>query len=133
MLPSRETQVRFLKFLTVGGLAFVVQFLAGRVFAPLLPPSLAYSCGWACATTVHYLMNRFWALPSDRTDAWKQFRDYLGTAIISLAVGNLCFRLLFSGLGLSFDWANFLSIPPTTLIVFLILNYWVFRKRRAQG
>lgn len=129
MLPSRETQVRFLRFLSVGGLSAVVQFLTLKVFQSFFGPDLAFSCSFVCSTSTHYMMNRFWALPSERQDSLKQFTEYLCTAGISYVINLSLFKLCHDVFGLGVMWSAVIALPPSTLVVFLILNYRVFRKK----
>lgn len=133
MMPSRETQVRFFRFLSVGGLSAVVQFITLRIFKTWLGPDLAFTCSFVCSTSTHYLMNRFWALPSDRSDAWKQATEYLGTAGISYLINLSLFKVCHDLLGISVMWSAVVALPPSTLVVFLILNYRVFRRKARQS
>lgn len=132
-MPSRETQVRFLRFLSVGGLAAVVQFLTLKVLQFCFGPDLAFTCSFICSTSTHYVMNRFWALPSDRHDAWRQFTEYLGTAGISYVINLSLFKICHDLIGLSVMWSAVIALPPSTLVVFLILNYRVFRRKAKEG
>ncbi len=133
MIPSRETQVRFFRFLSVGGLAAIVQFMTLKVFKTWLGSDLAFTCSFICSTTTHYLMNRFWALPSHRNDAIKQFTEYLGTSGISYIINLSIFKLCHDLVGLSIMWSAVIALPPSTVVVFLILNYRVFRRRARQS
>ena len=128
-IPSRETQVRFLRFLTVGGVAALVQFATLAVCKRWLAPDIAFSCSFFCSTATHYLMNRFWALPSDRRDAWRQLVEYLATAALSYLVNLTLFKFCHGPLGLGVLLSAALALPPSTLLVFLMLNYRVFRKK----
>ncbi len=129
MAPTRETQVRFLRFLTVGGVAALVQFSTLAVYKRWLAADIAFSCSFFCSTATHYLMNRFWALPSDRRDSWRQFGEYVGTAALSYLVNLGLFKAGHDLLGLRVLFAAALALPPSTLLVFLLLNYRVFRRK----
>lgn len=133
MLPSRETQVRFFRFLTVGGLSAVVQFLSLALFKRWCSADLAFTLSFICSTSTHYGMNRFWALPSERRDNWRQFGEYLGTAGVSYLINLGLFKLCFNLIGLSVMWSAVIALPPSTVVVFLILNYRVFGKARRQS
>ncbi|MBI5382523.1 MAG: GtrA family protein [Opitutae bacterium] len=129
--PSRETQMRFLRFISVGGLAAVVQFLTLAWFKRGLNPNLAFTLSFICSTATHYTMNRFWALPSERRDSWRQFIEYLGTAGVSYVINLGLFKLCFDVIGLGVMWSAVVALPPSTVVVFLILNYRVFRHRQT--
>ena len=69
----------------------------------------------------------FWALPSARTDARKQFGEYLVAVGLSYVINLAAFKVCTIWLGLGVMWAAFWAIPPSTVVVFLILNYRVCR------
>lgn len=91
--------------------------------------NVAFTLSFACSTTTHYLLNRFWALPSTRSDAGRQFVEYAGTAVLSYLVNFSLFRLCIDGLGLGKLWATAIAVPPSTVLVFLILNFRVFKAK----
>lgn len=129
-LPSinPETWARTLRFLAVGGGSAGVQFLVLALLKERLPPTFAFSASWVVSTTTHYLANRFWALPSGRRDSGRQLGEYLFTVALSYAVNLGAFLLCQRVLGLGVMWATFWAIPPSTVVVFLLLNYRVFRR-----
>jgi putative flippase GtrA len=127
-LPDRETQVRFLRFLAVGGSAALLQFLVLALLRGRLSDMLAYQVSWLVSTALHYTLNRFWALPSGRQDVGRQLGEYLVTAAVSLGINTGAFWLCHDVIGLSLWWAAFFTIPSATIIVFLLLNYRVFRR-----
>lgn len=129
-LPDRETQVRFWRFLTVGGVSYVVQVATIALFRLWMGSDLAFTLSFICSTTTHYLMNRFWALPSERRDSAKQLLEYLGTACVSYVINIGVFKLCHNILDLHAILATAIAVPPSTVVVFLILNYRVFKKAR---
>ena len=128
-LTDREARLRLFRFLAVGGGSALVQFGVLALLKGRMGDTLAFSISWMLSTATHYLANRYWALPSGRHDPAKQFGEYLFTIavswVINVAVFSACQR--FFGLGLM--WATFWAIPPSTIVVFLLLNYRVFRAR----
>ncbi len=130
-LSDGETQVRFARFLTVGATAYVVQVLAIKLFLLWLGTNAAFTLSFVCSTTTHYCLNRFWALPSTRHDTWRQLREYLGTALVSYVINLSVFHLCLDVFGLGKIWATAIAVPPSTVVVFLLLNYRVFRAKRA--
>jgi putative flippase GtrA len=126
-LTDRTTQVRFLRFvvtgvlvllLQVGGLAFLTQWWSRNP---------AFVVSYAFAVTVHYLVNRFWALRSSRPDVSRQAGEYVLTVLGSFLTSFLLFQLASGWLHLPPVWAVLLVNPITTLGVFLVLNFRVFR------
>ena len=128
MVIARETQIRFLRFFTVGGVGFIVQLASLRVLKEMLPPRIAFTTAFVFSVATHYSLNRFWALASHRRDTGRQFLEYLGTVGISYLVSFSCFNFFLSLAKLSIMWSTALSVPPSTLVVFLLLNYRVFRR-----
>jgi len=78
-------------------------------------------------------MNRFWALPSTRTDSSRQLLEYLATAGLSYLINLGVFKLCHNGLGLGDLLSTAIAVPPSTVVVFLILHFRVFRHRREEA
>jgi putative flippase GtrA len=132
IVPDGETQVRFWRFLGVGGLAAIVQLSSLAIFKQELNPNLAFTLSFVLSTATHYSLNRFWALPSERHDTAQQLGEYLATAGLSYLINLSLFRLCLSVIGLGVMWSAVLAVPPSTLVVFLLLNYRVFRSQRSS-
>jgi putative flippase GtrA len=66
-----------------------------------------------------------------RQDSWRQFCEYLVTAGISYLINLAGFYLCSHVFGLSNFWATAIAVPPSTVVVFLLLNYRVFKTREA--
>lgn len=127
-LPSRETRVRTVRFLLVGGGSAGVQFAVLALLRDRWPANLAFSASWVVSTATHYLANRYWALPSGRSDAGRQLGEYLFTIGLSYVVNLAAFVFCQRVLGLGIMWSTFWAIPPSTVVVFLLLNFRVFRR-----
>jgi putative flippase GtrA len=128
-LTDRETQVRFARFLTVGATAYGVQLLTFKLFLWWVGTDAAFALSFLCSTATHYCLNRFWALPSARHDNFRQFREYLVAVLISFMINFAVFRLCINVFGLDRTWATAIAVPPSTVVVFLLLNYRVFRAK----
>jgi putative flippase GtrA len=128
ILTHRETQVRFLRFLAVGGTAYLVQVASMQLFLNGLGTNRAFTLSFLCSTATHYTLNRFWALPSTRADTWRQLGEYLVAAMVSYVINFSLFRLCLDVFGLGKLWSTAVAVPPSTLVVFLLLNYRVFRR-----
>lgn len=126
LLHDRETQLRLLRFLIVGGGTALVQVAVLRALRSRMSETLAFSISWVVSTTTHYLANRFWALPSTRHDTAQQLGEYLFAVALSYGINLGAFKLLRHRFGMSATWATLWAIPPSTIVVFLLLNYRVF-------
>ncbi len=133
LLSSQESRWRAARFLVVGGTAYGVQVATMKLFSLRLGTNLAFTLSFVCSTSTHYALNRFWALPSLRTDTWRQAREYLGTAALSWIINFSLFRLCIDVFGLGEIWATAIAVPPSTVVVFLLLNYRVFRAKTNAG
>ncbi len=133
LISDRETRLRFARFLVVGGTAYAVQVAAMKLALLGCGTNVAFTVSFVCSTATHYLLNRFWALPSARTDAWRQAREYLGASAISFVINFAVFHLCLDVFGLGRMWALAIAVPPSTIVVFLILNYRVFRAEAKGG
>ncbi len=125
---AQRTSRRLLRFLVVGGTAYGVQWLAMGAFLRWWPENVAFLLAYVCSVTTHYLLNRFWALPSTRRDTWRQWLEYLGAFVVSLTINFLMYRLCRDVFGLGELWSTAVAVPPSTVVVFLLLNYRVFRR-----
>lgn len=131
-LPTRDTRYRFLRFVVVGGSSYLVQWLTMKLFLRFLPVGASFNLSFLCSTATHYSLNRFWALPSTRRDPWRQFFEYLGTAAVSWAINKAMFMVCHDVLGLGPLWSTAISVPPSTVVVFLLLHLRVFRKAQLE-
>jgi putative flippase GtrA len=133
-MPTPETRKRGIRFLVVGGTAYLVQYVTTAIFFRLgLSTDVGFTLGFICSTTTHYSLNRFWALPSMRSDSWRQFREYLATSALSLAINYGLFHLCMDVFGLGRLLSTAIAVPPSTVVVFLLLNYRVFRAKSRAG
>ena len=128
-LTDRVTQVRFFRFVIVGGLVAMVQFSVLAFARNYWGANASLTAGFILATATHYGLNKIWALPSERRDTGRQFGEYMMTVLLSYLINMGVFNLAHAVLGLSMMWAALCAVPPATLAVFLLLNYRVFRER----
>lgn len=128
LLTDRETQWRLLRFLAVGGGTALVQLAVLRALKPRFGETWAFSISWVVSTLTHYVANRFWALPSARSDTAQQAGEYLVAVALSYGINLGVFKLLRVRFKVSTTWATLWAIPPSTIVVFLILNFRVFGK-----
>jgi putative flippase GtrA len=127
-----ESHLRLLRFLVVGGTAYGVQWVTMKLFAPVMNENVAFTLSFLCSSATHYSLNRFWALPSQRRDSWRQFGEYLTTVGISWVINFAMYHACRDLLGLGKLWSTAIAVPPSTVVVFLLLNFRVFRAK-ARG
>lgn len=127
--PASGQFGRLFRFLVVGGGSALVQLGLMWLFGRILPEKISFSLSWVCSTATHYLANRFWALPSARADTGRQLGEYAFTVALSYLINLGAFVALRDGLGVGPYASTLLAIPPSTVVVFLLLNFRVFRPR----
>jgi putative flippase GtrA len=132
-LPTPETRLRVLRFILVGGGTALLQVAIIAVLKRFMNETLAFSISWIVSMATHYIANRFWALPSARHDTGKQFGEYLFTVAVSYGMNLFAFKVCREVIGLGVEWATLWAIPPSTVVVFLLLNYRVFRAAPKSG
>ena len=118
--------MRLLRFLMVGGGTLVVQMIIFWALRRVMSETFAFSVSWVLSTATHYLANRYWAFPNDRSDSIKQFGEYLFTIAVSYVINLAAFKGLVA-LGVPALVATALAVPPSTVAVYLLLNYRVFK------
>lgn len=132
-LPTRTTSFRLARFLVVGGTAYAVQWTTMKLFIAWFPENLAFTLSFLCSSATHYTLNRFWALPSSRRDSWRQFGEYAGTVALSYVINFAMYHICRHGFGLSKLWSTAVAVPPSTVVVFLLLHLRVFRVKPADS
>jgi putative flippase GtrA len=133
LLSDPAARRRFVRFLGVGGLSAAAQFSVLWLLVDRVRADVGFTVAYAVSVVTHYLLAKFWALPSERQDAARQLAEYLGVVVISYAINLGAFKLCHDGLGLSVMWATAAAVPPATVVVFLLLNFRVFRMRLSAG
>ncbi len=128
IIPSRETLIRLFKSLAVGVATFLVQLSVLWLLTRFLRPMTAFSWAYGVGVATHYTLNRFWALRSARRDSGRQFLEYAGAVMIGYLIQNLTFRVCLNVVGMGILWSQVFAVPPSTLVVFLIMHYHVFRR-----
>jgi putative flippase GtrA len=126
-LSDRVMQARFLRFVVSGVTVMVVQVGTLALLSRWWDNGAAFIGSYAIAVAVHYSLNRFWALRSSRKDHGRQAGEYALTVAGSFIVNFLLFQIAVHIFHLAPVWAALVTNPPTTLVVFLVLNFRIFR------
>ena len=124
---DRTTQARFLRFLVSGATVMAVQTGTMGLLSHWSNQTAAFVTSYIVGLISHYSLNRFWALRSSRTDLYRQAGEYLVLGGTSCLTNYLLFQAAVHLFGLKPVWAMVVSNPPTTIVMFLLLNFRVFR------
>jgi len=112
----------------VGGTVAVIDFsavwLLGHFLHPLVAVSIAYFVGVSC----HFLLIKFWVFRCRRSDYIRQLMQYLTVVLFSwlttVAVVHLCLSTFTQNILI----AKLFAVPPATLVGFVLMQFFVFRK-----
>lgn len=123
---------RTFRFAAVGIFSAIVQTCTITLAKHHFSSNTSFSICFIASTATHYLLNRFWALKSIRTDSLKQFIEYLGTVCLSYLINITVFHLAHDFAHLDITFAALVAIPPSTIFVFLLLHIRVFRSSKSR-
>lgn len=84
---------------------------------------VANSCGFACAATSNYILNRLWTFRSHDPQIARQYLVFVGIALIGLAINNGVIYLLHDRLKLNFYLSKLLAVGVVTFWNFF-MNYF---------
>ncbi len=116
---------QLIKFCVVGGSGVLVDF--GVTYAlkewARWNKYVANSCGFACAATSNYILNRLWTFRSHDPQIARQYLVFVGIALIGLAINNGVIYLLHDRLKLNFYLSKLLAVGVVTFWNFF-MNYF---------
>jgi len=125
---NQERIHRFFRFCVVGSTVAVVDFgsvwLLSHFLRPLVAVSIAYFIGVAC----HFLLNKFWVFQCRRSDYFRQLMQYLTVVVSSWLTTIATVQLSLSTVTHNILIAKVFAVPPATLVAFLLMQFFVFRK-----
>ena len=119
------------KFLTAGGIrtAALYALYVGLVYAGL-HYNLALILDYILGALTGYLVNRFWTFASHgRT--YRSFPKYCASCGILYLINLISLNLIVRHGFLDVVFGQVVSLGVTTVINFLLLNFWVFRSKRV--
>jgi putative flippase GtrA len=130
---NQERIHRLVRFCVVGGTVAVVDFsivwLLSHFLQPLISVSIAYFVGVTC----HFLMNKFWVFQCRRSDYGRQLMQYftvvLSSWLTTVAIVCLCLSTITHNILV----AKLFAVPPATLVAFVLMQLFVFRKSHSHA
>jgi putative flippase GtrA len=127
---TQEKFFRFLRFCTVGMTVAFIDFSLVWLLSSRMPPLVAVSVAYFCAVCCHFLLNKAWVFQCRRSDYIRQFIEYFSVVVaswsITLAVVHLCLSTFTHNVLI----AKLCALPPATLVAFLLMQLFVFRRPR---
>jgi putative flippase GtrA len=117
----------------VGGTVAAVDFgsvwLLSHFLHPLVSVSIAYFVGVTC----HFLLNKFWVFQCRRSDYFRQLMQYLAVVLSSWLTTIVIVHLCLSNLTHNILIAKLFAVPPATLVAFVLMQFFVFRKSHSPA
>jgi putative flippase GtrA len=107
---------------------FSTVWLLSRFLQPLAAVSIAYFVGVAC----HFLLNKFWVFQCRRSDYVRQLMQYLTVVLSSWLTTIATVQLSLSTITHNILIAKLFAVPPATLIGFILMQFFVFRKSHSS-
>ena len=134
--PTDDGRVQFLRYLVVGGLAFVLDFgtlaLTNKVFGVhyLIATAIAFTVGLA----FNYTLSTLWVF-SHRTmkSAWAEFAVFAAIGLAGLGMSELMMWALVSGLGVAVLVAKVFVTGVVFIWNFGVRKLLLFRGEQAEG
>jgi putative flippase GtrA len=119
---------RLFRFCVVGGLVAAFNFGLIWLFLHVLPRLAAVAAAYPPTVTLHFCLNRWWVFAAaDAPAAGQVARGVLTWLACWLCTVGLT-KLVLATLTPNVYFANAVAIPPTTLLGFLLMRGFVFRR-----
>lgn len=130
-IKPREAE-RFLKFLVVGTVGFVVDFGTLAILKELvgLPTIIANTISFSAAVVSNFTLNRYWTYPDSRSKPIRsQMSQFTVVSLVGLALNNGILVTLERVLDRLFvQWA-FTLVPgyiPAKMVATVVVLFWNF-------
>jgi len=125
---NQERVHRFARFCLVGGTVAVVDFGTLWLLSHLLQPLAAISIAYFVGVTCHFLLNKFWVFRCRRSDYLRQLMQYFTVVLSSWLTTVVTVQLCLSTFTHNILIAKLFAVPPATLVAFVLMQFFVFRK-----
>jgi putative flippase GtrA len=125
---KQERFFRFLRFCIVGAAVASVDFGLVWLLSGRMPPLVAVSIAYFTAVCCHFLLNKMWVFQCRRSDHIRQLIQYSAVVVASWVTTITIVHLCLSSLTTNVLIAKLVAVPPTTLVAFLLLQVFVFRR-----
>lgn len=123
--------MRFLRFLLVGGVSALVQFLVLALCLQLLDFGYLPSSAVAYVTSVafHFLANRYFTFRLNGTPSLTEVRRYVAIVVLNFIVTMTITTLTVEIFNLTPYIGTIFSIVATVGITFVSGKYWIFKQQ----
>jgi putative flippase GtrA len=125
---TQERFFRLLRFCLVGVTVAAIDFGIVWVLIGRIPSLVAVSIGYFTAVCCHFLLNKMWVFRCRRSDYIRQLIQYFAVVVASYAITIMIVHLCLSTFTTNVLIAKLFALPPATLVAFLLMQFFVFRK-----
>ncbi|NHO40060.1 GtrA family protein [Acetobacter ghanensis] len=128
MPPYRDSLVHFFRFIIVGGVSTIVNYLVFLVFLKYvgLQYQLSSSCGFLAGVMVGFPLNKMWTYQHSSGVTWGLLGRYASVYAVSLFVNICVLGVLVGFFRTDARLANIVGIGITTVTNFIGTKFWVF-------
>jgi putative flippase GtrA len=127
-LITQERFFRLLRFCLVGVTVAAIDFGIVWVLIGRIPSLVAVSIAYFTAVCCHFLLNKMWVFRCRRSDYIRQLIQYFAVVVASYAITIMIVHLCLSTFTTNVLIAKLFALPPATLVAFLLMQFFVFRK-----
>jgi putative flippase GtrA len=125
---TQERFFRFLRFCLVGATVAAIDFGLLWLLIGRIPPLVAVSIAYFTAVCCHFLLNKMWVFRCRRSDYIRQLMQYSTVVVASWLTTITIVHLCLSSFTTNVLIAKLFAVPPATLVAFLLMQFFVFRK-----
>jgi putative flippase GtrA len=125
---TRERFFRFLRFCVVGSTVASIDFGLVWILSGLTRPLVAASLVSFFSVFCHFLLNKMWVFRCRRSDYLRQLGQYCAVVFASWSTTITVVHLCLSGLTHNVLIAKLFALPPATLVAFILMQLFVFRR-----
>ena len=123
--------LRFLRFCIVGATVAAIDFTLVWLLSSRIPPLVAVSVAYLTAVCCHFLLNKMWVFRCRRSDYMRQLMQYFAVVVASWLTTITIVHFCLSGFTTNVLIAKLFAVPPATLVAFLLMQLFVFRKQKT--
>lgn len=128
---DQSTLKKGFRFCLVGGFVFCVDLGMLWLLSRFATPTVAVTGAYVVAVTVHFSLNKWWVFKSRDSEYGRQLLRYALTVFACWACTVCVFTLSLRSLTANIFLAKLMAIPPTTLLGFVLMRTFVFRRNQT--
>ncbi len=127
-LHSRDATKQFIRFLLIGGISTLINYLTFLLSLNALNLHYLISniIGFIAGISFGYPFNKKWTFKHNADQSL--FHSYFAVYLISLLISSIFLKISVDFIGIIPEISSLMAICITTCTNFLGMKYWVFKK-----